>query len=248
MIGIYKITSPNNRKYIGQSNNIERRFKEYKSLHNCKGQVKLYRSFLKYGIINHSFKIIETCSIEKLNERERYWQEYYKCIEIGLNCFLVKTDDKPRILTQDYKNKISKTLKDKYKNKEIINPRAGKGNYFNIYDLKGNILYNNIDINDTIKYLNLSNRSVINNTIRNNRFLSQKKFIITPSNVNYIDYIFECININKGLNIPIYQIFNNGIIKKIQRLLILELEIKYYRLKIIFTTVKRINHIIHLLD
>ena len=32
MIGIYKIINPNNKVYIGQSTNIERRFKQYKSL------------------------------------------------------------------------------------------------------------------------------------------------------------------------------------------------------------------------
>lgn len=29
IIGVYKITSPNNRVYIGSSNDIKRRFKEY---------------------------------------------------------------------------------------------------------------------------------------------------------------------------------------------------------------------------
>ena len=33
MIGIYKITSPNNRVYIGQSINIEKRFIGYKRMY-----------------------------------------------------------------------------------------------------------------------------------------------------------------------------------------------------------------------
>jgi predicted GIY-YIG superfamily endonuclease len=41
MIGIYKITSPTNKVYIGQSLDIEKRFVNYKGLF-CKQQTKLY--------------------------------------------------------------------------------------------------------------------------------------------------------------------------------------------------------------
>lgn len=75
-IGIYKITSPNEKVYIGQSINIEKRFKEHKNSINKK-QTKLYKSFQKYGFINHKFDIIENCLIEQLNEREFYWKQYY---------------------------------------------------------------------------------------------------------------------------------------------------------------------------
>jgi len=214
MIGIYKITSPNNRVYIGQSNNIKKRFKEYKSLNNCKGQIKLYRSFLKYGVINHTFKIIEECTVIKLNEKERHWQEHYKCVESGLNCFLTKTNEKPRIMSQEYKDKIKKTLLYKYKTKEITCHNKGKGRKFNVYDYKGNILYKNIDIENIIIKLNLSNRSVINNILKVNRFLSQKQYIIIPIKNHYFDFISNCIRLNKGLRIPVYQIFKSGEVEK----------------------------------
>lgn len=57
MIGIYKITSPSDKIYVGQSWNIENRFKDYNKL-NCKGQTKLYNSFIKYGIENHIFEVV----------------------------------------------------------------------------------------------------------------------------------------------------------------------------------------------
>jgi group I intron endonuclease len=63
MIGIYKITSPSGRIYIGQSINIKRRFKEYNSRLG-KGQLLLNRSFLKYGVENHIFEIICFCEKE----------------------------------------------------------------------------------------------------------------------------------------------------------------------------------------
>ena len=62
MIGIYKITSPSGKVYIGQSRNIENRFLQYKNKH-CRFQFRLYNSFNKYGVENHVFEIIEECEI-----------------------------------------------------------------------------------------------------------------------------------------------------------------------------------------
>lgn len=53
MIGIYKITNLINSKvYIGQSNDIERRFKQHKSINEQKrhSHLPLYQAFNKYGI------------------------------------------------------------------------------------------------------------------------------------------------------------------------------------------------------
>ena len=52
MVGIYKITNPNNRIYIGQSWNIESRLYSYKN-GRCKNQRKLLNSIKKYGWENH---------------------------------------------------------------------------------------------------------------------------------------------------------------------------------------------------
>jgi group I intron endonuclease len=83
--GIYKITSPSGKIYIGKSNNVNLRWNKYKKL-ICKNQVKLYNSFLKYGVDSHIFEIIEELSLDKLNEREIFYISYYNsCIE-GLNC------------------------------------------------------------------------------------------------------------------------------------------------------------------
>ena len=76
MIGIYKIISPLGKIYIGQSIDIDVRFNNYKKL-KCKSQLRIYNSFIKYGVDNHIFKTIEECSLDLLNERERYWQDYY---------------------------------------------------------------------------------------------------------------------------------------------------------------------------
>lgn len=108
MIAIYKITNPKEKIYIGQSINIKKRFLEYKAL-NCKFQRILYNSFLKYGVENHKFEVIEECNIDLLNERERYWQDFYNCVsKYGLNCRLTKTNDKSGIMSDESKLLMSK--------------------------------------------------------------------------------------------------------------------------------------------
>lgn len=106
MIGIYKITSPSGRIYIGQSVNINRRLNDYKNL-KCKKQPKLHHSFLKYGFDAHIVEVIDKCSIEELNEKERYYQELFDCIKKGLNCTLTATNDKSGELSLETRKKIS---------------------------------------------------------------------------------------------------------------------------------------------
>ena len=119
MVGIYKITSPTNKTYIGQSIDINRRFKEYKRL-NCKQQPKLYNSLQKYGPENHKFETIEECFLETLNEREIYWKQYYNSINEGLNCELYDNGIGPR--SEETKRRISESLLDHhlYYTKEVI--------------------------------------------------------------------------------------------------------------------------------
>jgi len=105
MIGIYKITSPSGRVYIGQSRDINQRIKRYSGAW-CKRQIKLYNSILKYGWINHVFEVIEECLFEELNNKERYWQEFYNCVDNGLNCQYVRTDTQPKIISEEMKRNI----------------------------------------------------------------------------------------------------------------------------------------------
>jgi group I intron endonuclease len=123
MVGIYKITNPKGKIYIGQSINIERRSKEYKNIIHS-SQRKLKNSIKKYGWENHTFEIIEECSIGILNIRERYWQEYFNVLQEGLNCRLTKTHDKSGKDSNSTKTKKSNSLK-----KSIIQ-----------YDIEGNFI------------------------------------------------------------------------------------------------------------
>lgn len=114
MIGIYKITSPSNRIYIGQSINIENRkriYKYYNSYKNCIGP-KIYNSLQKYGFENHKFDIIEECLHEELNNQETYWKQHYlnQVNEDWQQVLFCGLYDKGKgSLTQETKDKISKS-------------------------------------------------------------------------------------------------------------------------------------------
>lgn len=108
--GIYKITSPSGRVYIGQSEDIKDRHYNYNS-NNAKNQVKLQRSLVKYGFKNHIVDIVEECSKEDLNCRERYWQDFYDVTgRMGLNCMLQECGEKRREWSEESKEKLSKSI------------------------------------------------------------------------------------------------------------------------------------------
>ncbi len=86
MIGIYKITSPSGKVYIGLSKNIEERWRGYSvKKKTMPQQRKLYYSFKKYGVENHKFEVLEECKFEELVEKEIYYIKKYNSIEEGLN-------------------------------------------------------------------------------------------------------------------------------------------------------------------
>lgn len=123
MIGIYKITNPKNKIYIGQSVNLEFRLNSYRSSSN-KSQPRIFNSLKKYGVNNHFFEVIEECKICELNNRERYWQDHYDALSrLCLNCRLTKSDDRNGRLSE-------KTKKLMIQNKDLsylINNKFRKG-------------------------------------------------------------------------------------------------------------------------
>lgn len=85
--GIYRITNINSQMcYVGQAVDIADRWRQH--IKRALGaeprtQNKLYPAMYKEGIENFTFEIIEECDQTKLNEREDYWQDFYKAKEYG---------------------------------------------------------------------------------------------------------------------------------------------------------------------
>jgi len=103
--GIYKITSPSGRVYIGQAVNIKKRLARYKAL-DCQEQTKLHRSFVKYGFDAHIFEVIEECVFDDLNCRERHWQDYYDVLNGGLNLTLIDCGEVKKEVSDETREKL----------------------------------------------------------------------------------------------------------------------------------------------
>lgn len=118
---IYKITSPSNKIYIGQTNNFKERIRRYKTL-ACKSQRKLYNSFIKYKFSNHNINIIYKCEFditqEELDIIEIFYIKLYDSLNKGLNLTIGGKGSKGYVFTKKDKLKISKNTKGKKKSKE----------------------------------------------------------------------------------------------------------------------------------
>lgn len=88
---IYRITSPSNLVYIGQTTNLKARLGSYISGHKVERQPALYNSFQKHGTMSHTLEVIDEVQFE---ESERYVLDALEIKRIaehdshhnGLNC------------------------------------------------------------------------------------------------------------------------------------------------------------------
>ena len=133
MTGIYKITNPEGKIYIGQSVNVNLRKNAYNSK-GAPGQIKLDASIKKYGFKAHTFTFLEKCSTDELNERERFYQEKFNAVYEGLNCVLVKTSEKKYEHCLETREKMSKSHLGK-KQSEETKRKIGDSNKKPIYDV-----------------------------------------------------------------------------------------------------------------
>jgi group I intron endonuclease len=112
-IGIYKLTNNENGKcYIGQSIDIERRFKQHEyNAFNKKGRdygKPLYNAIRNFSIENFTFEILEVCKYAQLDEREIYYinkfisyKNGYNNTPGGRNVNFRKLKNKTRLTTDD---------------------------------------------------------------------------------------------------------------------------------------------------
>ena len=87
-IGVYKITDvATGMVYVGQSVNISDRFKAHikAGLGIDSSNNKLYTTMKQNGIENFLFEILEECERTQLNEKERFWIDYYQSESFGMN-------------------------------------------------------------------------------------------------------------------------------------------------------------------
>lgn len=139
--GIYKIENLINKKvYIGQSNNIYKRY-HFHHKSDCFNEnspaynFQIYQAIRKYGIQNFSIIVLELCDIDKLNEKEIFWINYYDSFKNGYNrtpggqnwsenIHSLETEEKRR-LTREKNDSLKgeKHPRAKLSNDEVINIR-----------------------------------------------------------------------------------------------------------------------------
>jgi hypothetical protein len=87
--GVYKITNlKNNMVYIGQSTNVKNRVKAHIQasigISTIASQV-VHDAMADEGLENFTFQLVEECSKEQLNDREKYYIDYYDSNHYGYN-------------------------------------------------------------------------------------------------------------------------------------------------------------------
>ena len=90
MTGIYKITNLiNGKTYIGQAVDIDKRLREHindsANPNRREYNYPLSRAYRKYGITNFQMSVLEECSREELNEKEKFYIDTYMANGFGYN-------------------------------------------------------------------------------------------------------------------------------------------------------------------
>lgn len=169
MVGIYAIQNLKNGKlYIGQSVDIHRRWRQEKQCKRINQHLK--RSFIKYGINNFIFYILELCSRENLNDREKFYIKLYRTLDPDFGYNETSGGDSSFIrphqkLSEEHKEKISKANKGRklsketiIKQQEIKRKNLLKKHKIEIFCLETGIIYKSIE--EIVEKLNLDKGQV----------------------------------------------------------------------------------------
>ena len=101
----------NEKWYVGQTMNQERRFKDHiDAAINKKDNTHFHRAIRKYGLENFVYCVLEENVLrENLNMREMDWIEYYDSLYCGYN---MTAGGNQTIFSEEFKRKLSESHKD----------------------------------------------------------------------------------------------------------------------------------------
>ena len=83
--GVYRITAPNGKEYVGQSKDVMNRWHTY---HRGTGKFsgpKFMNSIKEFGVDEHIFELVEECCEGDLRKREQYYIDLWQTETKGLN-------------------------------------------------------------------------------------------------------------------------------------------------------------------
>lgn len=112
VVGIYKITSPSGRVYIGQSWNIKHRWQDY-GKSTTKSQPYLNHSFLKHGKKAHSFEVIHELPYDVQQQTLDVYEQLYMYLyrQCGAKLMNIREAGSQGKLSEETKQKVSQSLK-----------------------------------------------------------------------------------------------------------------------------------------
>lgn len=146
--GIYCIENiNNNKKYIGQSVDVQDRWRKHKSEleHHVHHNSYLQNAWNKYGEDVFNFYVLEYCEIEQLDEKEIYYIDLYKTTnrDCGYN---LKSGGQlsGSYYTEEIKEKMSKSIKTSYQNSNLREIRKDNAlNQWSNPEIKAKIMGSN---------------------------------------------------------------------------------------------------------
>jgi group I intron endonuclease len=133
--GIYCILNIlNNKRYIGYSQNINKRWTRHKNdlRRNKHDNSYLQNAWNKYGEENFEFVILEKCQAEFLKEREVYYIKQYKSFNKIYGYNLTAGYDGSGSLSEEHKNKIAKAVR----NRKLNMAKNATSNYLGVIYVK----------------------------------------------------------------------------------------------------------------
>lgn len=207
--GIYKITNPRGRVYIGQAKNIQKRLRYY--LYKVPLSTKIGRSIHKYGIENHIVEVLELT--KDLDNREIFYIKHLNTVEQGLNCIyrsykIGKTFKGGSMWSTERKEKHSKRIKELHQ----------QGNYDNRTclgeNLKGKMSV--LDVRDgkvkRVSKEDYSNFDFFVGTTKGKDVIKRRKKVLDTRTETIYDSVITCISELKINNVRFYNLVKKNII------------------------------------
>lgn len=120
--GIYGFYSRKHQRmmYVGQANNIKQRYKAHiiasQNKNDKSYNYPLYKSMRKYGVDNFHLEVLEEgLTTENIDDREKYWIEFYNTYRNGYN----QTIGGKGVVRYSYEEEVYDKIYDLLKNTEI---------------------------------------------------------------------------------------------------------------------------------